>query len=41
MGDGMVSYIWAFFIIVGSIYLIVTGNVSTLNEEILKGGLGG
>ena len=37
----MVSYIWAFFIIVGSIYLIVTGNVSTLNEEILKGGLGG
>ena len=41
MGDGMVSYIWAFFIIVGSIYLIVTGNVSTLNEEILKGGRGG
>ena len=41
MGDGMVSYIWAFFIIVGSIYLIVTGNVSTLHEEILKGGLGG
>lgn len=41
MGDGMVSYIWAFFIIVGSIYLIITGNVSTLNEEILKGGLGG
>lgn len=41
MGDGMVSYIWAFFIIVGSFYLIVTGNVSTLNEEILKGGLGG
>lgn len=37
----MVSYIWAFFIIVGSIYLIITGNVSTLNEEILKGGLGG
>lgn len=41
MGDGMVSYIWAFFIIVGSIYLIITGNVSMLNEEILKGGLGG
>ena len=41
MGDGMVSYIWAFFIIVGSIYLIITGNVSTLNEEILKGGLEG
>ena len=41
MGDGMVSYIWAFFIIVGSFYLIVTGNVSPLNEEILKGGLGG
>ena len=41
MGDGMVSYIWAFFIIVGSFYLIITGNVSTLNEEILKGGLGG
>lgn len=41
MGDGMVSYIWAFFIIVGSIYLIITGNVSTLNEEILKGGLVG
>ena len=41
MGDDMVSYIWAFFIIVGSFYLIITGNVSTLNEEILKGGLGG
>ena len=41
MGDGMVSYIWAFFIIVGSFYLIITGNVSTLNEDILKGGLGG
>ena len=41
MGDGIVSYIWAFFIIVGSFYLIITGNVSTLNEEILKGGLGG
>ena len=37
----MVNKIWAFFIIVGSFYLIITGNVSTLNEEILKGGLGG
>jgi len=37
----MVTYIWVFFIIVGSFFTIVTGNVESLNNEILKGGADG
>lgn len=37
----MVSYIWAFFIIVGAGFMIATGNIELLNNEILKGGTGG
>lgn len=37
----MVSYIWAFFIIVGAGFMIATGNIELLNNEILKGGIGG
>ena len=37
----MVSYIWAFFIIIGVVFMIATGNIDVLNNEILKGGTGG
>ena len=37
----MVSYIWAFFIIIGAGFMIATGNIELLNNEILKGGTGG
>lgn len=37
----MVTYIWIFFIIVGSLFTIITGNVEGLNNEILKGGSDG
>ena len=31
----MINYIWAFFIIIGIIYAILTNNYSAMNEEIL------
>ena len=37
----MVSYIWDFFIIIGVVFMIATGNIELLNNEILKGGTGG
>ena len=37
----MVSYIWALFIIIGAGFMITTGNIELLNNEILKGGTGG
>ncbi len=37
----MVTYIWVFFIIIGSFFTIITGNVEVLNNEILKGGSDG
>ena len=37
----MVTYIWVFFVIVGSFFTIITGNVEALNNEILKGGADG
>ncbi len=37
----MVTYIWVFFVIVGSFFTIFTGNVEALNNEILKGGADG
>ena len=37
----MVTYIWVFFLLVGGIYSIITGNVEALNHQILKGGLDG
>lgn len=37
----MVTYIWVFFIVIGSLFTIVTGNVEGLNNEILKGGADG
>ena len=37
----MVSYIWAFFIIIVVVFMIATGNIELLNNEILKGGTGG
>ena len=37
----MVSYIWALFIIIGAGFMIATGNIELLNNEILKGGTGG
>lgn len=37
----MVTYIWVFFVIVGSFFTILTGNVEALNNEILKGGADG
>ena len=32
----MVNYIWAFFIIIGIIYSILTGNISVINNEIVN-----
>ncbi len=37
----MVTYIWVFFVVIGSLFTIITGNVSSLNNEILKGGSDG
>ncbi len=37
----MVNKIWGIFIIIASVYMILTGNIETLNSEILKGGMGG
>ena len=37
----MLKYIWAFFIIIGAVFMIATGNIELLNNEILKGGTGG
>ena len=32
----MVNYIWGFFIIIGIIYSIITGNISNINKEIIN-----
>lgn len=32
----MVNYIWAFFIIIGILYSLVTNNISTINTEIIN-----
>ena len=32
----MVNYIWAFFIIIGVIYSLITGNISIINKEIIN-----
>ncbi len=37
----MVTYIWVFFLIVGSGFMIFTGNIEGLNNQILKGGADG
>lgn len=37
----MVTYIWVFFIAVGSFFMMATGQVGALNDCILKGGLDG
>lgn len=37
----MVTYIWVFFIVVGGLFTIVTGNVELFNNQILKGGADG
>ncbi len=37
----MVTYIWVFFIVIGSLFTIFTGNVEGLNNQILKGGIDG
>ncbi len=37
----MVTYIWVFFIAIGSFFMIGTGHIDVLNNQILKGGLDG
>ncbi len=37
----MVTYIWVFFVVIGSFFTIFTGNISSLNNQILKGGSDG
>jgi len=37
----MVTYIWVFFIVIGGIFTIVTGNVELFNNQILQGGKDG
>lgn len=37
----MVSAIWGAFIVIAALYMMITGNIQTLNDEILKGGIGG
>lgn len=37
----MVTYIWVFFIAIGSLFVIGTGHIDVLNNQILKGGLDG
>jgi len=34
----MINYIWGFFLIVGIIYGFLTGNIASINEEILSSG---
>ena len=37
----MLTYIWVFFIAIGSFFMNGTGNIDVLNNQILKGGLDG
>lgn len=37
----LVNKIWGFFIVVASLTMILTGNIETLNNQILKGGIDG
>ncbi len=37
----MVTYIWVFFIVIGSLFTIANGGIANLNSEILKGGSDG
>jgi len=37
----MVTYIWVFFVLIGSFFSMITGNIEALNTEILKGGADG
>ena len=37
----MVTYIWVFFVVVGSLFSILTGNIEILNNQILEGGTDG
>ena len=37
----MVNIIWIGFILIGSFYMILTGNSASLNDQILKGGIDG
>lgn len=37
----MVNIIWISFILIASFYMILTGNASSLNDQILKGGIDG
>ncbi len=37
----MVTYIWVFFVVLGCLFTMFTGNVEGLNNEILKGGIDG
>ena len=41
MANELVTYIFVFFIAVGALFSIVTGNIESLNSQILKGGLDG
>lgn len=41
MANKLVTYIFVFFIAVGALFSIVTGNIESLNNQILKGGLDG
>lgn len=41
MAYTLVTYIFVFFIAVGAIFSLLTGNVESLNSQILKGGLDG
>lgn len=41
MANKLVTYIFVFFIAVGALFSIVTGNIESLNSQILKGGLDG
>ena len=41
MANKLVTYIFVFFIAVGALFSSVTGNIESLNSQILKGGLDG
>lgn len=41
MANKLVTYIFVFFIAIGTLFSIVTGNIESLNNQILKGGLDG
>lgn len=41
MANKLVTYIFVFFIAIGALFSIVTGNIESLNNQILKGGLDG